>query len=453
MVRISSKKIANIFISISRHVLDYRLGAFLVLCFVLGGTSQDIVLPKLPIYLCSILLIACSILKLESSSLFWKLKTPFILLLLFVGISSLYLVPLPPSIWSTLPGREFITHGFEVLDMALPWMPMSVAPEATFFSLFDFLPPFAVLFIIGVLASKREVKIAIWSILLFAVFTVIFGTVQLVGISEDLYFYKFTNKSSAVGFFSNANHQASFLLMVLPFSIFGFEQVRRGATDNASMNAILILVVLFISMLVGILLTGSIAGYFLMVPVILGVLVFCLPRRTVSKKHIGIFIALFFMALLADFLFLGNYLGELIAELNGEGHESRQVMFSTTYGAIKDFFPFGSGLGSFSTVYQLYEEAGNRTIPHAHADFLEMALEYGLVGMLLILGFLWWWGKKIVVALNSNHQAMLLAKCSSVSTISVLIHSGMDYPLRTIGLSSFFMLCLCLMVVKSDAFD
>ena len=55
-------------------------------------------------------------------------------------------------------------------------------------------------------------------------------------------------------------------------------------------------------------------------------------------------------------------------------------ILSTTSRALRDFMPFGSGLGSFQSVYQLYEkpDAGHDDyVVHAHNDYVELALELG----------------------------------------------------------------------------
>ncbi|MFI5349320.1 MAG: O-antigen ligase family protein [Elusimicrobiota bacterium] len=47
---------------------------------------------------------------------------------------------------------------------------------------------------------------------------------------------------------------------------------------------------------------------------------------------------------------------------------------------------FGTGLGSFETVYPAYQDFGLRAlVTHAHSDWLEIALESGLLGLLLAL--------------------------------------------------------------------
>ena len=65
-------------------------------------------------------------------------------------------------------------------------------------------------------------------------------------------------------------------------------------------------------------------------------------------------------------------------------------MLVTTARAIHDFMPWGSGLGSFRGVYHLYESRDQITttyVNHAHDDYIEIALELGVAGVLLTILF------------------------------------------------------------------
>ena len=130
-------------------ISNIRLSLFLLLCFIFGGTSQDIVAPKLGLYLISLLAIGYCLTVLNRESKFWDLKSMNMILGAFFIAHVVYLIPLPPGIWSHLPGRDFIVQGYQTLQVDLPWLPLSIAPEKTYFSLFDFLPPLALILMIG----------------------------------------------------------------------------------------------------------------------------------------------------------------------------------------------------------------------------------------------------------------------------------------------------------------
>jgi O-antigen ligase len=133
--------------------------------------------------------------------------------------------------------------------------------------------------------------------------------------------------------------------------------------------------------------------------------------------------------------------------------DSRVAMWTTTYSAIQESFPVGTGLGSFEQVYRQFENPVQVTsayVNHAHNDYLELVLELGLPGAALIALFLAWWG--IVTARIWNSQfATPAARAATIATAAVLVHSIVDFPLRTAAISSIFGACLGLMAQHSRA--
>ena len=86
---------------------------------------------------------------------------------------------------------------------------------------------------------------------------------------------------------------------------------------------------------------------------------------------------------------------------NATSFESRQAMWTNTIPAIKDHVVLGSGVGSFPRLYPQYEDQAAVSLTfvnHAHNDYIEIALEAGLPGIVLVVSFLMWWGGRAVSA-------------------------------------------------------
>ena len=128
--------------------------------------------------------------------------------------------------------------------------------------------------------------------------------------------------------------------------------------------------------------------------------------------------------------------------------QSREAILKTTGRAIGDTMPLGSGLGSFVKVYPLYENLDQATpeyVIHAHDDYAELTLELGLAGVLLILGFVAWW----LAAVRAGWRmggGWPYARAASIATGVMLVHSLVDFPLRTAALSATFAMCLALLI-------
>ena len=123
-------------------------------------------------------------------------------------------------------------------------------------------------------------------------------------------------------------------------------------------------------------------------------------------------------------------------------------MLVITAKAIRDFMPWGSGLGSFRSIYQLYESRDHITstyVVHAHDDYVELALETGVAGVLLMIAFLVWWIRAARDAWRQGDGGAY-ARAASIASAAILIHSLVDFPLRTAAISAVFAMCLALLI-------
>jgi O-antigen ligase len=133
----------------------------------------------------------------------------------------------------------------------------------------------------------------------------------------------------------------------------------------------------------------------------------------------------------------------------GNEPASRRMLAATTTRAIEDSFPVGTGLGTFPTVYRRYENPDRVTrqyANHSHNDYLEFVLELGVAGLLLILAFIGWWGAALFRVWRSEVPGAGLARAASVAVGVVLLHSIVDYPLRTSAIAALIGAACALLV-------
>jgi hypothetical protein len=83
-------------------------------------------------------------------------KLVLLFALAVVGAVLLHLIPLPPSIWSGLPGRKIVVGVYEAADMPLPWQPISIAQVRTWNALFSLLAPLGMLIALLALPARRN---------------------------------------------------------------------------------------------------------------------------------------------------------------------------------------------------------------------------------------------------------------------------------------------------------
>lgn len=414
--------------------------AFLFACIIFGGASAAGVLANASLQLLALLLIL--------SVLWSKDQTPlkegrWLALLggLFVLVVILSLFPLSPSIWEELPGRESVKRGYELLGGGQPAISLSLAPERSIWSLASLLPPTAMFLVTLTLSSRWRRRLA-WTLIAGAVLSIILSAFQLIGGSgSPLRFYQITNPTRAVGFFANANHLPTLILMAMPFlGVIAAKALgSRNSQKRSGTFTVTVSVALFF--VVGVILSGSLSGY-AMLPAV-GLATYLLFRRGASGKlsplwggAIGVV-----TALVVAFAAWGPLNQDAFAGKFSSHSTSRATIWKNTAAAVRDYAPVGTGLGSFSAVYRTYDDPTRATrefVNHAHNDYLEFMLELGLAGALIILAFLAWLLQRSIYAWKEEFSGASFARMGSIIAGVALVHSGVDYPLRTAALACVF---------------
>jgi len=420
---------------------------FLMLCIFLGGSTRG-VWANMILQLLAIAIIAWAALTsrpAQRSRSEYGLAALAGLTLLLIAIQ---LVPLPPAIWTAFPGRGFVAKGFELLGQPLPWLPISLSPYQSISSALWLLPPFAILAGMLRLGACRTSWLA--GALCFAAFVaVLVGTLQVAGGdtgSSSWYFYEFSNFGQATGFFANSNHMATLLIVTIPFltALFGSRRSRAKSTQ-ASVSKTVILAGGLVVILLGLALNGSLAGWGLGVPVVAATALLGVPLKRNWARWSMAGVALLGAAALA-FMF-GSPLQGNVATGVSQSVETRATIFKKSLAAARDFAPLGSGLGTFANIYPRYEDPASvdsTYVNHAHSDFIEIVLETGIPGLVLMLLFLLWWVRRLA-AIWRSPTVDRYARAATIASAAILAHSAVDYPLRTSAICAIFAMCVALM--------
>src|SRR4028119_1733733 len=98
---------------------------FLLGCLLLGGSPQGI-WRNLALQLAAMGLLVWALLARSRTHPTAAGRTLLSLALLWFAVALLQLVPLPPALWSVLPGRGPVVEGFLLRGELLPWLPLSL---------------------------------------------------------------------------------------------------------------------------------------------------------------------------------------------------------------------------------------------------------------------------------------------------------------------------------------
>jgi O-antigen ligase len=252
------------------------------------------------------------------------------------------------------------------------------------------------------------------------------------------YLYRSTNVGLGTGFFSNANHMATLLVCSIPFAaaLYLANRARSRSQQHSSALKVMLIGALVV-LLVGIAINGSLAGLGLTVPALGASLLMLLGRD--RRIPAWAMLPLLLLSGLAIALVFTQPMGNDLTSTGADLSISRRTFFANTLRAAGAFAPLGSGLGSFPEIYPLYENheiVVSTFVNHAHSDLLELMLETGLPGMLLLVAFLLWWTLRAIAVWRSK-EGDPYAQAATIASAAILGHSLVDYPLRTAAISGF----------------
>lgn len=423
---------------------------------LLGGASRDEVLAPDLVRLAALPVLGMAIWRLRNEPVFapGPLRLPFAILAGLLLLPLVQLVPLPLELWSRLPSRSVIAEVYRMAGHA-PWRPISLNPQATWSAMLCLLPAVA-MFLATLTLDGVERRRLVFVLLGVGALSVVMGTMQIAGgATSPLRLYEITNAGGALGFFSNRNHFASYLLCLIPLATMaGLRFARTFPPEPTKMMFYIGLAVVFVA---GVTSTFSRAGVLLLGPAVVGA--FALGwYGGVARKGAG-GVALAGLAALVAVVVIAQFgmQGVMDRFQSGIAEDLRWRAAKVTLDAIAANLPFGSGMGSFVGVYKMFEqpEAMELTyVNHAHNDWLEVILETGVLGAALLVAFLAWFARAGWRVWRRGASAGVgagMARAAWLMVLLLLLHSFLDYPLRTPALMTVFAFACALLVLQPSA--
>jgi O-antigen ligase len=365
----------------------------------------------------------------------------------FVAIPLIQLIPLPPTLWHALPGRMVETRSLALVGGDASWRPLSVDAPQTFASFLSLAPPILLLFFVSQLGLRSRAFLLL-VVGAFGLFSAIVGAAQVAaGNADRLRFYTFTHNGFATGFMANRNHQADVILIAIA-ALATWAWANKTVVQRRTQKLLLAsaLVVLVFSVV----LTGSRMGTALLVIALGGTIPAFVSLFRSLAHHLltsGIVIALV--------LAVGAMLAWTNPALQRTWHryelqrEGRWDLWPDALFAAKTYWPVGAGVGNFIPVFRAAEnlDAVDDTYPvRAHNDYLEFAIESGFFGLLILAGLAAALFIRIYQRFRTVGQATQLTRPEALFAATaigvVALHSIVDYPLRTMAVSSLAALAI-----------
>jgi O-antigen ligase len=273
------------------------------------------------------------------------------------------------------------------------------------------------------------------------------GLAQLAtGQQSILRFYSPTNDDSPVGLFANTNHFAVFLCCSLPLAA---AWVATLDPRKLPKRKNLIWLGVYASLLAFVLIIGrSLAGLAFLIVAMIGAAYISWGRFASGRAKMAILGGVVLAAILAAGSLTAIGTGTIGAKFE-DAPNSRGNLTPVTIIAGNIMAPTGSGLGSFAPVYAMHQPdrlTSTTWVNHAHNDYAELYLELGLPGLYLAILFLLWFLRKgYHIWQRRAEKDMLIAQAAWLSVALLLLHSFVDYPLRTNAMAALFAVAVALM--------
>lgn len=376
------------------------LAAILLFAPLIKGGNRP--LPLLALELAAVLLLTYPLLR----PFFLKqFSTTMLLgLALLVLLPVLQLMPMPLSLWQTLPGREAYAEALTAFGPAMDMHPLSLLPMATEVALLALLPPLAV-FLVAVSLPETALRKCVYLFIAMATAQAIYALVQFGGGATTTFRTSLTDIGTGVGTYVNRNHLAGMLAMALPLSLgllasrvgqagehlrYRSKSLLRrlaGSINPVRTNQTLIFSAISIVILLGTIFSRSRTGIMLaMLGIFLTALLYGLRIGGRRSTNLVTVLSVIGLALAVE-VGLAPVLERFSAEAALE--DARWSIFGTSITALGQFFPFGSGLGTFPDIYRRFQPAEiDLFVNHAHNDYIEYLFEGGLLAAAVILLFL-----------------------------------------------------------------
>ncbi len=397
--------------------------------------------------------------------LVWQLSSPsvlsrrrfravVVLALAPVWVGLIQLAPLPPGLWSVLPGRSVYLQSLDAIQMPVGlWRPVSLMPDATALSVLAGLP-IAAAFLMAWLLSSPQLWLMIRVVVIGAFLQAFAGLLQ-VALLRELYFGAMAY-GRAIGSFANPNHFASYLAMSLPLVILLFRRALAGEADttggmsrrrrsgvrgtltSASQPVMAawwgsVLFFILAALLASLSRAGLAAG--LVAGLAAAVL---LPISELSDREKRWRLAGVTLAAVAVTASVGidGLLQRIAGSGSGTDGATRWQLFKATWEAARAFFPFGSGLGSYAGVFPQFQPLEiSGFAEYAHSDFIQLLMECGLLFLGLAALAVWLIVRQTrdITQRWQQHPGepdLLLQISCGFGLLAVFLHSWLDFNLR-----------------------
>lgn len=372
----------------------------------------------------------------------YQYKVPIIIWLLFLTFCFIQTIPLPAELVKLLTPKSYALQ----LSSQVDYYRLSIDPGQSNIMLLKSIAYF-MLFLTALISisNEKKLKLVLTIMLISGALQALYGALEvLVGAKHSLVF-DLPVSQAATGSFVYKNHYANFLMLCLCAGIGLIVASLQNTSPSNSRDWLRSLVSTLLGskalirislaiMVIALVMSKSRMGNtaFFASMTIVGVLaLFLIKNRT--RGLTWLIVSMFIVDLFIVSAWFGLEKVQQRLTETSLATESRDEVIKDALPIANDFFATGSGAGSFYSIFPTYKRSQvDSFYDHAHNDFLQSAIEYGIVGFLLL-------ALLVVLSLAQALKAMRQRKnnlyrgaafACVMAIIGMLIHMTVDFPLQ-----------------------
>lgn len=133
----------------------------------------------------------------------------------------------------------------------------------------------------------------------------------------------------------------------------------------------------------------------------------------------------------------------------------RGHIWAVTTNVISNTMPLGAGFGALGVAYTPFDShSGLERVEQAHNDYLQVAADAGVIGIVIGFLFLFWLFRSGLSSVNTaNTYRRGVAIGALAGCFAVLVHSIFDFVLHTTAVSLMFIALMSLIVVCREEYE
>ena len=324
----------------------------------------------------------------------------------------------------------------------------------------------ALLTIVLVRSRRRALKL-LFILVLAGLLQAIYGSLMLLsGVEFGFFEPKVAGQGVSTGTFINRNHYANMLILALSAGMglllaqmdlrgSGSMRQRLRSLLRSALGSKARLRIFMIVMVIALVLTRSRMGNTAFFASITVVGLFALWRLRKPSRPLMLLVI---SVLVIDILVVGTWFGveqvidriQQTVEVREEGWEIKEKVRLDTNRESLDMISqrllVGYGGGAFYTAFPAWRGDDQGFMDHAHNDYLEFLVEYGLVGGILLAWFLLLCLLRAAGGLRDRDRAKRfgISFASLMAMVAMIIHASVDFSLHIPANAGWFVV-LCLL--------